>query len=286
MTSLLDSKEHDAAGVAIAATLPKKKSASEYDRLLLPEIKLKTGNAAANVKQLEKRFNYLWLAAHTILPTSALLAHEMMSSMTEMARNNGVELPAAVLDFICECCGALLVPSLSADVRVQPQTHKSTANRKLTRLRRKLQAQHGTAGAPQILRNVLRVCCRRCEHVNLRAGVSEIVKPKSKKRPVEGQTEVDVAPGTKRAKTEPSPVSLILQDAAVSSSGSLTTAQPGNAGLEKPRSMFAPPPSPPRKLLDGPKKKKKKKTTDAAVVAVKSNLSSFLQSLRPSTTKK
>ncbi|RLN87551.1 hypothetical protein BBJ28_00026821 [Nothophytophthora sp. Chile5] len=53
-------------------------------------------------------------------------------------------------------------------------------------------------------------------------------------------------------------------------------------------SMFAPPPSPPRKLLDGPKtrkKKKKKAQPDAAVVAVKSSLSSFLQSLQPSSRK-
>ncbi|RLN91695.1 hypothetical protein BBJ28_00007037, partial [Nothophytophthora sp. Chile5] len=53
-------------------------------------------------------------------------------------------------------------------------------------------------------------------------------------------------------------------------------------------SMLAPPPSPPRKLLDGPKtrkKKKKKAQPDADVVAVKSSLSSFLQSLQPSSRK-
>lgn len=75
--------------------------------------------------------------------------------MMEMARSHRAELPRVVLDFICECCGALLVPSLSADVRVQPQTHKSSANRKLTRQRRKLQAQFGTPIVPQILLNVL-----------------------------------------------------------------------------------------------------------------------------------
>lgn len=77
--------------------------------------------------------------------------------MMEMARTNRVELPATVLDFICECCGALVVPSLSADVRVQPQTHKSRANRKLTRERRKLAAQTGIPGVAQLLLNVL-VC--------------------------------------------------------------------------------------------------------------------------------
>lgn len=75
--------------------------------------------------------------------------------MMEMARTNRVELPAAVLDFICECCGALIVPSLSANVRVQSQTHKSRANRKLTRERRKLAAQTGIPGIPQLLLNVL-----------------------------------------------------------------------------------------------------------------------------------
>lgn len=54
------------------------------------------------------------------------------------------------------------------------------------------------------------------------------------------------------------------------------------------RSMFASPPSPPRKLLDGPKRRKKKKKTaaeDPASAAAKSSLSSFLQNLRPSSSK-
>ena len=49
-----------------------------------------------------------------------------------------------------------------------------------------------------------------------------------------------------------------------------------------PAGLFAPAPSsPPRKLLDGPKKRKKKKKTqpDAAVLAVKKDLSSFLEGL-------
>lgn len=165
------------------------------DRLLIPDVRIRV-SAAANTKQLEKRFNYLWQSAHSILPTNALLAHQMMyegslssmltciallrmcyasavlicvtlllicihascycsSSMMEMARTNRVELSAAVLDFICECCGALIVPSLSADVRVQPQTPKSRANRKLTRERHKLAVQTGTPGVPQLLLNIL-----------------------------------------------------------------------------------------------------------------------------------
>lgn len=75
--------------------------------------------------------------------------------MMEMARINLVELPATVLDYICECCGALLVPSLSADVRVHPQTHKSRANRKLAHSRRKTAAQLGTPSVPQILLNIV-----------------------------------------------------------------------------------------------------------------------------------
>lgn len=86
---------------------------------------------------------------------------------------------------------------------------------------------------------------------------------------------VEVEPEVKRTRTtEPTPASE-------SNSVPETKLLP----QEQPRSMFAPPPSPPRKLLDGPKKKKKKKAPDAAVTAVKSNLSSFLQSLRPGTSK-
>ncbi|GAB9474140.1 Rnase p, rpr2/rpp21 subunit [Globisporangium polare] len=242
-------------------------------RMLISDVRIRV-SAAANTKQLEKRFNYLWQSAHSILPTNALLAHQMISSMMEMARTNRVELPAAVLDFICECCGALIVPSLSANVRVQSQTHKSRANRKLTRERRKLAAQTGIPGVPQLLLNVLRVSCRRCNHVNIRAGASEIIKPKSKKRQLETPA-AEVEPEVKRTRTtEPTPASE-------SNSVPETKLLP----QEQPRSMFAPPPSPPRKLLDGPKKKKKKKAPDAAVTAVKSNLSSFLQSLRPGTSK-
>lgn len=47
------------------------------DRLLLPDIKVRA-SAASNSRQLEQRFNYLWHAAHNILATNALLAHQMM----------------------------------------------------------------------------------------------------------------------------------------------------------------------------------------------------------------
>lgn len=46
-------------------------------RLLVPDVRIRV-SAAANTKQLEKRFNYLWQGAHGILPTNALLAHQMM----------------------------------------------------------------------------------------------------------------------------------------------------------------------------------------------------------------
>lgn len=44
-------------------------------RLLLPEVKLRS---SAQSKQLEKRFTYLWQTAHTMAPTSAAVAHQLM----------------------------------------------------------------------------------------------------------------------------------------------------------------------------------------------------------------
>lgn len=70
--------EHDlmqhADGGAVAKTQQK---VAGCERLLVPDVKLKA-SAVANSKQLEKRCNYLWQAAHSILPTNTLLAHQMM----------------------------------------------------------------------------------------------------------------------------------------------------------------------------------------------------------------
>lgn len=44
-------------------------------RLLLPVVKI---SAASSTKQLEKRFNYLWQAAHASIATCAPAAHQMM----------------------------------------------------------------------------------------------------------------------------------------------------------------------------------------------------------------
>lgn len=128
----------------------------------------------------------------------------------QLVRAHRLELPHAVLDFICERCGALLVPSVSADVRVAPQNSRSVANRKLARARRREMAPQGAA---ERLVNVVvrvlsmtcvcvidnangwtdgvpvgagqRVTCHRCSHANVRCGASAVVKPKPKKRPAE-----------------------------------------------------------------------------------------------------
>lgn len=60
--------------------------------------------------------------------------------MVAMARQHHLELPSEVMDFVCENCGGLLLPSISADIRVQPQSHKSAAKRKLSRKRKEAQA--------------------------------------------------------------------------------------------------------------------------------------------------
>ena len=106
---------------------------------------------------------------------------------------------------------------------------------------------------------------------------------KLKKRKGEGQPSAAHAPELQKRKTNDS-VAGQVEDCSADVAGTSTT------GVEltlAPSSMFAAvaPPSSPRKLLDGPKKrtKKKKKNAqpDAAVVAVKNDLSSFLQGLAP-----
>ncbi|EGZ22456.1 hypothetical protein PHYSODRAFT_492907 [Phytophthora sojae] len=235
--------------------------------------------AAEGARQLDKRFAFLWSAAHRLLPANAALANHMIASMLQQARASRAQLPQAVLDFICERCGGLLVPSVSADARVLPQSRRSPANRRLARQQRRAQQQNGANG-PRVVREALativRVTCRRCKHANDRAGTSVVHKAKMKKRAREEAAEGDEAPETKKLKADEGEAEPKVE---ASSVVELKVA---------PTSVFAPPPSPPRKLLDGPKKKKKKKKTpqpDAAVVAVKSSLSSFLQGLKPVTRK-
>lgn len=222
--------------------------------LKLPE---PTVVSAENARQLEKRFKYLWSAAVDLLPTNAVLAGHLMAQMMQLVRSNRAQLPQNVLDYVCERCGALMVPSISADVKVVPQSRKSPANRRLA----KQQRQNG-GGRRVALVNVVRVRCHRCKHANDSPGATVVHKAKTKKR----AREEEESTLNKKLKTE--------------------TAVGPVAPQPVPGSMFAPPapPSPPRKLLDGPKRKKKKKAAqpDAAVTAVKSSLNSFLQSLKPS----
>ncbi|KAG6973578.1 hypothetical protein JG688_00003461 [Phytophthora aleatoria] len=221
--------------------------------LLLPEVKVVS---AENSRQLEKRFAFLWSSAHALLPTSPVLANHMMYVSGNLARSSRAQLPQSVLDFVCENCGGLLVPSVSADVRVVPQTRKSSANRRLSRQQRRVQQQNGSNG-PRLVREAL----------------STIVAKTKKRVREEQETGSAIAVETKKLKVHSDePAEIKETKAAPVAPVELKTA---------PTSVFAPLLSPPRKLLDGPKRKKKKKKaqTDAAVVAVKSSLNSFLQGL-------
>ncbi|CAH0474130.1 unnamed protein product [Peronospora belbahrii] len=243
---------------------------------LLPKVEVVS---AKNSRQLEKRFTFLWTSAHHLLSTSNVLANHMIASMMQLARTNHAQLPQSVLDFICESCGGLLVPSVSASVRIVPQSRKSPANRRLGRQHRRAQLESGINGAHPVretLSTIVRVTCYRCQHVNDRPGASQVHKARMKKRvrEEEEQPTTTTVLGTKKTKTD-----------------SEETAQ--HDKLKVARSLAAPvelsmastsPLAPtlsslPKKLLDKSKKRTKKKKTqsDAAVVAVKNNLSSFLQ---------
>ncbi|KAL4128802.1 hypothetical protein PRIC2_007782 [Phytophthora ramorum] len=251
--------------------------------LLLPEMKV---TSTENSRQLDKRFAFLWTSAHRLVVTNAALANHMIASMMQLARASHAQLPQTVLDYICEKCGGLLVPSVSADVRVVSQSLKSPANRRLARQHRRAQQQNGSKG-PRLVREslstIVRVTCHRCKHANDRPGASVVHKPKTKKRAREDAQDKETdTPETKRLKAEGGEAATMEQRTTAESTGAGTTAVAVAASVEVKvarTSVFAPPPSPPRKLLDGPKRKKKKKKAqpDAAVVAVKSSLSSFLQ---------
>ncbi|KAL7690417.1 putative RNAse P, Rpr2/Rpp21 subunit protein [Plasmopara halstedii] len=229
--------------------------------LLLPDVKVVTFK---NTRQLEKRFSFLWSTAHKLLPTSPVLANHMIASMMQLARCNHAQLPQTVLDYICEKCGGLLVPSVSAGVRVIPQSRQSPANRRLSRQQRRVQLQNRSNGlrlVRETLTTVLRIKCQRCQHVIDRPGSSKVHKSKRRKRMREEQEAVTVsAAKSKKLKTTDTDQFAEMESSTASTS----------------RIML--PSSPPRKLLDVSKRKKKKKKTqpDVAVAAVKSSLNSFL----------
>ncbi|CEG35486.1 RNAse P, Rpr2/Rpp21 subunit [Plasmopara halstedii] len=239
--------------------------------LLLPDVKVVTFK---NTRQLEKRFSFLWSTAHKLLPTSPVLANHMIASMMQLARCNHAQLPQTVLDYICEKCGGLLVPSVSAGVRVIPQSRQSPANRRLSRQQRRVQLQNRSNGLRLNIHfrsmysqtdcditDLQRIKCQRCQHVIDRPGSSKVHKSKRRKRMREEQEAVTVsAAKSKKLKTTDTDQFAEMESSTASTS----------------RIML--PSSPPRKLLDVSKRKKKKKKTqpDVAVAAVKSSLNSFL----------
>jgi hypothetical protein len=202
----------------------------------------------------------------------------------ETARRQHTVLPSAVLDYLCQQCGGLLVPSVSADVRVVSVNCSAPVNRKLARLQQKARRYDATQSRKtERLQNVVEIHCRRCRFANVRHGASVVYKPKDKKQrqaPRPQQT------SRKRPPSDPSssatePKRAKTDDAAATHK--MPTAQlppPAPAALPPPRSVFAKPASPPRRLLDAKKKKKKPSATDASAQQVKSSLDSFLQTLK------
>ncbi|KAJ0407821.1 hypothetical protein P43SY_008282 [Pythium insidiosum] len=274
--------------LAGSAPSPAATRAPALDRLLLPLVRVK--GPEKNSKQLEQRFNYLWNAAHAVVAASPDMAHTLVASIMQLARQHRVELPPAVLDYVCRQCGGLLVPGVTAEPRVVALHHRSPLNRKLARVQRAAIRRHqhgaidGARPKREALLNVVALRCPRCHHVNARPGASVVLKPKAKKRPLAEDASLGAGdPAAKRPKTDAAKDTPLTPQANAEPAPVATRAPEASADAAAVRSVFAPPPSPPRKLLDGPaKKKKKKKPTEPATSAVKSSLNSFLDNLRPS----
>ncbi|OQR89950.1 hypothetical protein ACHHYP_05910 [Achlya hypogyna] len=211
-------------------------------------------------KGVLRKLLYQWHAAHAALlrlPSAAkedalLISHTLATAFvstlrglqTSKDRQLSRPLPSALVDSFCEKCDALLVPGVSASVRVVHQKHNAPINAKRARshaaAQRKAKAlTHRAAPALVRVRNAVVTTCHRCQHARTRAGAAVASRrPKKRKAPT--------------AEPVAAPVTLAA-----------LTAKPAA-------------PSPPRKLLDGPKKKKKK-----AAPAPASALDSFLKTLRP-----
>lgn len=75
--------------------------------------------------------------------------------MVLSARLNRVALPADVLDYVCERCAGLLLPTVSADVRVVPMAANAAANRRLAKQRRRAKRSSAVSSAPEVITTAL-----------------------------------------------------------------------------------------------------------------------------------
>ncbi|KDO35347.1 hypothetical protein SPRG_00196 [Saprolegnia parasitica CBS 223.65] len=156
---------------------------------------------------LQQRLLYQWRTAHAVLlrlPSTALvgstpapasdhalaLSHTFASAFVatllrlqdDKTRTLPKPIPQSLKDAFCEKCCALLLPGVSATVRVVHQTHAAPLNLQLARAHAAAQRKAKHLHKPSISARLVRVrnavisTCHRCKHANVRAGAAKAAR--------------------------------------------------------------------------------------------------------------
>jgi RNase P subunit RPR2 len=67
---------------------------------------------------------FLWKAAHAV-SSSPCLSHSLSRRLVELSVKHSIHLPESVNDRLCSSCSAVLLPSITARIRVRPRSRRS-----------------------------------------------------------------------------------------------------------------------------------------------------------------
>ena len=72
---------------------------------------------------VREQLDYLWKAAHAI--TSKDLAHSLARRFVEVGDKHGLHYPEEVKRRLCSWCSNILIPSVTATIRIRPRGRQS-----------------------------------------------------------------------------------------------------------------------------------------------------------------
>ena len=78
---------------------------------------------------VRSQLEFLWRGAHATTSSSAL-AHSLARKFMELGMKSGLQIPELVRNRLCSWCSAVLLPTITSSVRVQPRSSESKVHRK------------------------------------------------------------------------------------------------------------------------------------------------------------
>ena len=79
---------------------------------------------------VRSQLDFLWRGAHAAVSSSAL-AHSLARKFMELGMKSGLHIPELVRNRLCSWCSAVLLPTITSSVRVQPRGSGSKIHKKM-----------------------------------------------------------------------------------------------------------------------------------------------------------